>query len=134
MQTGSNGWNIPKFHAQFHIPRNIARFGSQLNSHSGPQELNHIDLNKKPAAAAQWQEAVLDRQIATRLAERLVIQQAQFLMSEAPFPQSTHQHKSTYYATKGVIIITKAPGATGGTSRIQWKNKKYASMLFPNDQ
>ena len=31
-----NGWDLPKVHAQFHVPYNIACMGNQMNVHSGP--------------------------------------------------------------------------------------------------
>ena len=36
-----NGWNIPKFHKQLHIPRDIERHGSPQNVYAGPTEKHH---------------------------------------------------------------------------------------------
>ena len=40
------GWDIPKFHEQLHIPDDILQNGAPSGSHSGPLEHNHIQLVK----------------------------------------------------------------------------------------
>ena len=44
-RTEGQGWNIPKFHEQLHVPDDILQNGSPAGTHSGPVEHNHIHLS-----------------------------------------------------------------------------------------
>ena len=62
--TEGQGWDIPKFHEQLHIPDDILQNGAPSGSHSGPLEHNHIQLVKKPSKRTQRRRINLDYQIA----------------------------------------------------------------------
>jgi hypothetical protein len=125
-----NGWDLPKVHAQFHVPFNISRFGNQLNVHSGPQEANHIVLNKQPARNTQHRPDVLDYQIATRLAERLVIRQAYDIM-HPPVIAPGFPSDPTVRATKGFLRLSRTSGNAFLQAYIDWDSEQYKRMLVP---
>jgi hypothetical protein len=126
-----NGWHLPKVHAQFHVPRNIARMGNQMNVHSGPQEANHKVLQKQPSKNAQRRAGVIDIQIAKRLSEFLVIKKAQSLMNP-PSITPLEPQSATNYATKGYLVLTKKHGETFITANTVWpKKKKYGKLELP---
>ena len=128
-----NGYDIPKIHGQFHVPRNIARMGNQLNIHSGPQEANHITLSKDPAQTTQRRAGSIDHQLATRLAEHLVIQKAHHLMHlNEQSCISPNAIDATRYATKGRLVLSQQPNATLINAHIEWCNKKHKLMLLPH--
>ena len=52
-RTEGQGWDIPKFHEQLHIPDNILQNGAPSGSHSGPLKHNHIQLVKRPSKKTQ---------------------------------------------------------------------------------
>jgi hypothetical protein len=126
-----NGWHLPKVHAQFHVPRNIARMGNQMNVHSGPQEANHKVLQKQPSKNAQRRAGVIDIQIAKRLSEFLVIKKAQSIMNP-PSITPLEPQSATNYATKGYLVLTKKHGETFITANTVWpKKKKYGKLELP---
>jgi hypothetical protein len=129
-----NGWDLPKVHAQFHVPYNIARFGNQMNVHSGPQEANHIEMQKRPAKNAQRRSNVIDFQIAKRLAERLVIRRAHYLMHESSPPTTVPPAavSSTQAATKGILTLKRPPGHPSVLGNIAWATKQNQMMLLPH--
>jgi hypothetical protein len=105
-RTDGNCWDLPKIHAQFHVTRNIARFGNQLNVHSGPQEHNHIELSKEPAKHTQRRQNGLEMQLAIRLSERLLIQKAYELMHPDPKRQVISETQSQAKANDDVSAVS----------------------------
>jgi hypothetical protein len=77
-----NGWNIPKIHEQLHVPHYIQMFGAHRNLHTGPTEHNHIELSKKTARRTQMRAKEFDYQVANRLVDKLVVDLADYTMSE----------------------------------------------------
>lgn len=73
--TGNN-WDISKIHEQLHVAENIKFFGAHQNVHTGPQEHNHIANTKKPSKLVQRRKLALDMQLAKRLSEKYLIEQA----------------------------------------------------------
>ena len=90
-RTEGQGWKLPKFHEQIHVPDDIADNGSPQGSHSGPLEHNHIDLVKRPTNRTQKRRVSLDKQLGERIYEKYVLQAAANYMSVNPNknPQST---------------------------------------------
>jgi hypothetical protein len=70
------GWKVPKFHEQLHLPRFIEEYGSPQNFDAGPCETHHKTDCKKPADTAQKRHSVFTEQCAERYAENLVIDKA----------------------------------------------------------
>ena len=52
-RTEGQGWNIPKFHEQLHVPDDILQNGSPAGTHSGPVEHNHIHFVKRLSRRTQ---------------------------------------------------------------------------------
>ena len=73
--TGNN-WDICKMHEQLHVAENIKFFGAHENVHTGPQEHNHIANTKKPSRTVQRRKLLLDMQLAKRLSEKYLIEEA----------------------------------------------------------
>jgi hypothetical protein len=57
------GWDITKFHEQFHVPEDLERHGCHKNVHTAPQEHNHVTIkraaqktqkNKKTLGLSSW--------------------------------------------------------------------------------
>jgi len=67
------GWNITKFHEQFHVPEDIQRHGNHMNVHTGPQEHNHICI-KKAAKHTQLQPHKLDLQTGECIMDHPILQ------------------------------------------------------------
>jgi len=57
------GWSIPKFHEQLHVPDEIERNGAPENFHTGRTESHHIIFVKNLAKRTQRRQAKLDEQI-----------------------------------------------------------------------
>jgi len=70
------GWCIPKYHEQLHIPDDIERNGAPHNTFTGPTEHHHIAFIKNPARGTQNRQNKLDQQIAERYKESVIIDTA----------------------------------------------------------
>ena len=57
-------------------------FGAHRNLHTRPTEHNHIELSKQPARRTQMRAKEFDWQVANRLVDKLVVQLADFKMSD----------------------------------------------------
>ena len=73
--TGSK-WNTTKFHEFMHMVFDILRYGSPNNTHSGPMEFLHKYTSVNPAMTSQFQRHNFEYQLASRLADHLVIERA----------------------------------------------------------
>jgi len=71
-----NGWSIPKFHEQLHIPDDIDHHGAPSNTHTGPTEHHHITFIKNLAKRTQKRQDKLDQQIAQHYKESVIIDTA----------------------------------------------------------
>jgi hypothetical protein len=69
-------------HEQLHVPHYIQMFGGHRNLHTGPTEHNHIELSKKIVCCTQMRAKEFDYQVANRLVYKLVVNLADFTMSE----------------------------------------------------
>ena len=76
----SQGWNIPKFHEQLHVPDDILQNGSPAGTHSGPVEHNHIHFVKHLSKRKQKKRKTIDYQIASRTYENDIINNAAYSM------------------------------------------------------
>jgi hypothetical protein len=74
-----NGMDLPKTHAPLHSDRFKLMFGSEQNANTGPGESSHKDFLKKPAKLTQRRKAGLEKQLAERQIENLVISHASAL-------------------------------------------------------
>ena len=80
-RTEGQGWNIPKFHEQLHVPDNILQNGSPAGTHSGPVEHNHIHFVKCLSKRIQKKKKTIDYQIASRTYENDIINNAAYSMN-----------------------------------------------------
>ena len=70
------GWLITKVHELLHIVFDIKEFGAHTNVNSDKCESSHKHLIKEPARNAQRRVVSLDRSIASRQVDRLIIDHA----------------------------------------------------------
>ena len=63
------GWNLPKFHEQLHVPDDIHRNGPPSATNTQPTEHNHIEIVKNNYNNTQKRKLELDKQLGDRLAE-----------------------------------------------------------------
>ena len=80
-RTEGQGWNIPKFHEQLHVPDDILQNGSPAGTHSGPVEHNHIHFVKHLSRWTQKKRETIDYQIASRTYENDIINNAAYSMN-----------------------------------------------------
>ena len=71
-RTQGQGWNIPKFHEQLHVPDDIKRNGPPSVTFSGVVEHQHV-TSKRHATRTRKQLATLDKELGNRLHETIVI-------------------------------------------------------------
>ena len=112
------GWKLPKFHEQIHVPDDIADNGSPHGSHSGPLEHNHIDLVKKPTNRTQKRRVSLDKQLGERIYEKYVLQAAVNNMSVNPKqdPKSTSSKSKwtvSNNSSKSILKVKPVQGQIG---------------------
>ena len=97
------GWCIPKYHEQLHIPDDIERNGAPHNTNTGPTEHHHIAFIKNPARRTQNRQNKLDQQIAERYKESVIIDTAYTAIEHA------RQHlKENPIASNAEIVRCKA--------------------------
>ncbi|HEY9299394.1 MAG TPA: hypothetical protein VIQ31_24145, partial [Phormidium sp.] len=89
--TGNN-WDISRIHEQLHVAENIKFFGAHQNVHTGPQEHNHIANTKKPSKLVQRKKLALDMQLAKRLSEKYLIDQAYHKLTNSSI-NATYEHQ-----------------------------------------
>ena len=104
-----NGWNLPKFHEQLHVPDDIHRNGPPSATNTQPTEHNHIELVKNNYQNTQKRKLALDKQLGDRLAEGYKIDLVH---------QIIHRTKPD---EKGCVEFTGYPRA-GGTVTMQFQN------------
>ena len=63
------GWKLPKFHEQLHVPDDIHRNGPPSATNTQPTEHNHIEIVKNNYNNTQKRKLELDKQLGCRLAE-----------------------------------------------------------------
>ena len=64
-----NGWNVPKFHEQLHVPDDIHRNGPPSCTNTQSTEHNHIEIVKNHYQNTQKRKLELDKQLGNRLSE-----------------------------------------------------------------
>lgn len=120
-RTKGNGWCKAKFHEQMHVPDDIERNGAHANSHSGPQEHNHILNVKKPSQRTQKRKHLLDWQIGNRYAETNVIETAHQKTHMNYVLEHVQANESFQQAGKGTLLITTPPDRT--CNEVTWHTK-----------
>ena len=86
-RASGQGFFIPKFHEQRHIPDDIERHGPPCGSHTGVTEHQHIDT-KKETKCTQHIGNKLDKQTAIRIHETSVINAAMKEIEKHPSLQT----------------------------------------------
>ena len=112
-RTEGQGWNIPKFHEQLHVPDDIFQNGSQASTHSGPVEHNHIHFVKCLSRRTQKKRKTIDFQIASRTDENDIINNAAYSMNILTKDIETKNQSntgSTLNASSGILRITNQNG------------------------
>ena len=71
-RTQGQGWNIPKFHEQLHVPDDIKRNGPPSVTFSGVVEHQHV-TSKRHATRTRKHLETLDKELGNRLHETIVI-------------------------------------------------------------
>ena len=73
------GWNIPKFHEQLHVPDDIARNGPPATTYTGVVEHQHVTA-KQHAERTTKHRQCLDKELGARQFETVVINDAHAIM------------------------------------------------------
>ena len=104
-RTQGQGWDLPKFHEQLHVPDDILQNGAPAGTHSGPAEHNHIQFVKLPSNRTQKRRKDLDYQIGSRFHETYLINTALQYMEP--------QHAGESMECKQKTEINKLRGSNG---------------------
>ena len=75
-QSSNQGWHLTKLHETLHVVDDILRFGSLMNTNTGPQEHNHIFNAKQPAKTAKSAGEDFTEVLANRLIDRYIVETA----------------------------------------------------------
>ena len=73
------GWNIPKFHEQLHVPDDISRNGPPATTYTGVVEHQHV-IAKQHAERTRKNRHSLDKELGARQFETVVINDAHAIM------------------------------------------------------
>ena len=92
-RTQGQGWNIPKFHEQLHVPDDIKRNGPPSVTFSGVVEHQHV-TSKKHATRTRKHLATLDKELGNRLHETIVINES-YAMMKASLERLSEDTKKT---------------------------------------
>ena len=120
-----NGWDLPKFHEQLHVPDDITRNGAPRNTHSGPNEHNHIRNVKRPSQNTQKRRKTLDWQLGNRVTENYFINHAMHKMDDVLTQTTESQPPKDPDSNDGISV-----NATKGKLIIQWSNVKHPKYKF----
>ena len=104
------GWDLIKIHALLHIVFDIMEVGAHRNVNSDKCESSHKHLIKKPARNAQRRVVSLDRSIANRQVDRLIIDHAfSALNHQKNRAESIQAETNTgkHLSTRGILTIEK---------------------------
>lgn len=97
-RTKGQGWNVPKFHEQLHVPDDITRNGPPSVTYSGVVEHQHVTA-KKHAQRTRKHLATMDNEIGRRMHETIVINET-YAMMKSTIEKSNEWHLATNETVK----------------------------------
>jgi hypothetical protein len=115
--TQGHGLKTTKTHAPLHMDYNLCNFGSNINSHLGPCELNHIENVKKPSRNTQRQKDTINNQLCTKLSEKMVLDIATGLVNDTNARQYLNPESNDFSSSATRFAIDVANKASEGVGQ-----------------
>ncbi|GFH56285.1 hypothetical protein CTEN210_12761 [Chaetoceros tenuissimus] len=112
-----NGFKIPKFHLNLHVPFYIAMYGSPNVISTETTERHHIELTKKPARNTQQRDSTIIEQATSRVHEKIILET--FIEKKTCIVDTDDVEEDVCAAYELYLDYDRE------TCIFQWRNEKY---------
>ena len=136
----TQGWKIPKFHAMTKVQTFMCKYGSAMNFYGGPGESHHKYFVKAPGENTQRRVSEFVSQVANRVYETLVMEQASELVSRSKgssIPYSDEDDAIKDLRGKWTLTLEPINDSDSYSSTVRWdfnaKNKPIARKMHKLD-